>query len=164
MCAWKITLLYFALLLSSCVRTETRTLYDSFPAVTAPVLYQSLPRRIREAEQAAQKNPNDPAPHFFLGNAYLYMTGELALAEKEFLILTQLSPQSAGPYYELARIYAATQRDDLALSHLQTAIKLYPDFPEAHYAIAKAYEKKGDLSSAQHHYRRYTQLKQKPEE
>ena len=163
MCAWKVTLLSFALLLSSCVRTETRTLYDSFPAVTAPVLYESLPRRIREAEQAVQKDPNDRGPHYFLGQAYL-MTGELALAEKEFLILTQLSPQSAGPHYELARICAATQRDDLALSHLQTAIKLYPDFPEAHYAIAKAYEKKGDLSSAQHHYRRYTQLKQKPEE
>ena len=163
MCAWKVTLLSFALLLSSCVRTETRVLYDSFPMVMAPAVYESLPRHIQEAEQAAQKDPNDHGPHFSLGYAYL-MRGELALAEKEFLILTQLSPQSAGPYYELARICAATHRDDLALSYLQTAIELYPDFAEAHYAIAKVYEKKGDLTSAQCHYQRYSQLKRKPEE
>jgi tetratricopeptide (TPR) repeat protein len=163
MYAWEVTLLSFALLLSSCVRTETRTLYDSFPAVACPVVYQSIPQRIEEAEQAAQKDPNDPRPHYFLGEAYL-MRGEVALAEKEFLTFVQLAPQYAEPHYELARIYAATQRDDLALSRLQTALQLAPDFAEAHYAIAKLYEKKGDLASAQHHYQRYTQLKRKPEE
>lgn len=155
---WKVISISFVLFLFSCVRTETRVVYDSFPAVTAPVVYESLPRQIREAEQAAQRDPNDPAPHFFLGQTYL-MRGELDLAEKEFLILTQLSPQSAGPHYELARIYASMGEDDLALSHLQTAVELAPDFAEAHYAIAKVYEKKGDFTSAAHHYQRYSELK-----
>ena len=160
--AWRASLFSFALLLSSCVETESRVLYDSFPTVTSPILYESLLRHIQEAEQAAQRDPNDPAPHYFLGQAYL-LRGEVALAEKEFLLLTQLSSQSAGPHYELARIYAATQRDDIALSHLQTAIQLAPDFAEAHYAIAKAYEKRGDAILAQQHYLRYTELKRESE-
>jgi Tfp pilus assembly protein PilF len=155
--------LVVALLLAACVQTETHVLYDSFPGVICPVAYQSIPRQIEEAKQAVKKDPNDPAPHYFLGEAYL-TRGELDLAEKEFLTFIQLAPQYAEPHYELARIYAAKGQDDLALSHLETAVSLAPDFAAAHYAMAKVYEKKGDFASAQSHHQRYSEIMRKSKE
>ncbi|MFH1421799.1 MAG: tetratricopeptide repeat protein, partial [Planctomycetota bacterium] len=150
--------------LISCVQTETHTVYDSFPCrVYSPALHTAITQQIQEAHQASKTNPDDPAPHYFLGKAY-WMQGDLKSAEEEFLILTQLSPDSPGAYYELARIYAATERDELALSQLKIAVELAPDSVEIHYAVAKVYEKLGDYVSASQHVEKYSKLRGKRKE
>ncbi|MFH1422069.1 MAG: tetratricopeptide repeat protein [Planctomycetota bacterium] len=67
-------------------------------------------------------------------------------------------------YYELARIYAATERDELALSQLKIAVELAPDSVEIHYAVAKVYEKLGDYVLSAQHVEKYSKLREEQKE
>jgi Tfp pilus assembly protein PilF len=53
---------------------------------------------------AANRLPNDPAPHCQLGRAYRWMDQwQSALQESE--VCVRLDPDSAQPHYRLAQIY-----------------------------------------------------------
>jgi tetratricopeptide (TPR) repeat protein len=61
--------------------------------------------------------------------------------------------------YELGRAYAANDQPADALAHYEAALKLDPDFPEAHANLALALSRLGRTGEALAHCRTALQLK-----
>jgi Flp pilus assembly protein TadD len=148
------------LLAAGCVQTSEHTASRGITIDQSLTYGRGLDKQIAEARKAIRENPSDPAPHYLLAKAYL-MRKDLNGAEIEFEAITQLSPDSAGPYYELARIRASRGRHTEALKLLSRAIELKRDFPEAHHALARVYEKLGNTEKAKVHDDLYVDLLEK---
>jgi Flp pilus assembly protein TadD len=134
-----------------CIQSSERTT-NSIIAIDHSLTYgRGLQRKMVKARKAVRDNPDDPAPHVYLGNAYLFQNN-LAAAEAEFRTVLSLSPKSAGAYYKLGRISTRRGKLDAALEHFQHAVELKPDYPEAHDALAHLYEKLGNFEKAAIHH------------
>jgi tetratricopeptide (TPR) repeat protein len=139
---------------TACVQTSEHT-SGEFITIDPRLSYgQGLQKTVARARKALQENPNDPAPHYTLGQAYL-LQNNLTAAEAEFRIILKLSPSSAGAYYELARINATRGKHEAAIEEFNQAVKLNPHFPEAQYALARLYEKLGKPEKAAIHDKAY---------
>ncbi len=145
-----------ALLLTTagCVQTREHTT-DSLMTIDYSRTYgRALTSNVAAAREAVLANPDDPAPHVFLGNAYL-LTKNLDAAEAEFKIVLYLSPDSDAAYYELARINTLRGDHETALLLLNRAVELNPGFADAHLALARIHEKLGNSQEARLHRNAY---------
>jgi Tfp pilus assembly protein PilF len=148
------------LLVCGCVQTTEHTANSGITIDQSLTYGRGLDNQIAKAREAVRENPADPAPHYLLAKAYL-MRKNLDAAEMEFRTIVKLSPDSAGGYYELARIRASRGDDANALRLLSRAIELKPEFPEAHHAISRVYERLGNVDKARIHYEMYLELLEK---
>ena len=62
-------------------------------------------------------------------------------------------PSNAQPYYRLALFYRTQGRQDEALGLLLEAVRLRPDFAEAHVSLAEVYAVHDDPRAAWRHAR-----------
>jgi cytochrome c-type biogenesis protein CcmH/NrfG len=62
-------------------------------------------------------------------------------------------PGNARPYYHLAQFYRMENRGDEALGLLLEAVRLDPEFAEAHVALAEIYAVRADYAAAWRHAR-----------
>lgn len=93
-----------------------------------------------EYRKAIAKSPQTVNLHFRLGRAILLESHEpaaLAAAQKEFEAELALNPSDAAAEFQIAQILSVTGKAPEARSHLQRALELSPDFPEAGLALAK---------------------------
>jgi tetratricopeptide (TPR) repeat protein/DNA-binding winged helix-turn-helix (wHTH) protein len=58
----------------------------------------------------------------------------------------------------LAQAYVALGRTDEAIAEYETLIKVNPNWPMAHYYLARAYEQKGERERAREEYDRFLQI------
>jgi Tfp pilus assembly protein PilF len=152
--------LAFLLLACGCVRTSERASSGGIMIDQSLTYGRGLDKQMTEAREAIRKNPADPAPHYLLAKAYL-MRNNIEAAETEFMTIIHLSPDSAGAYYELARIRASRGSDTEALRLLNQAIEVKREFPEAHHALSRLYEKLGNTEKARIHHDTYVELLEK---
>ncbi len=75
--------------------------------------------------------------------------GELDASEQAFAALTEPAVEPAVQF-GLGRIAAQRGQPSAAIPHLERAIKLFPEFGAAHYALARAYRAIGRTEDAQH--------------
>jgi tetratricopeptide (TPR) repeat protein len=97
-----------------------------------------MPREVRESQAIAFYNKS--IEHGNQGNHKL-ATHLLEMAVAMF-------PEFEEAHVNLANAYARDNRDELALKHLNTAIRLDSQDPLAYYAKARLIEKKGNLKEA----------------
>ena len=62
-------------------------------------------------------------------------------------------PQNAVPYRNLAQLYRIQGRQDESLGLLLEAVRLAPEFADAHVALAETYAVRGDMPAAWCHAR-----------
>ena len=63
-------------------------------------------------------------------------------------------PANPRPYYQLAQLYRVAFKPDEALGLLLEAVRLDPNFAEAHASLAEMYVLRDDYPSAWRHARR----------
>lgn len=71
------------------------------------------------------------------------------IAEQINWIITD--PANPRPYYHLAQLYRSQGHQDKALALLLEAVRLNPEFPEAHTALTQIYAVKADYPAAWRH-------------
>lgn len=67
-------------------------------------------------------------------------------------------PQFPPARLYLGRVYAATEKFDLAIAEFKAAIELFNDYADAHYHLALAYMKKGENRSAAASFREVVRI------
>jgi len=92
----------------------------------------------------------DPANYdaLVLGGRLRLVKGETAKATTEFERIAKIYPQSPAVHYQLALAYLANDETGKAVSSLNQAVTLAPDFDEAVLLQAGLKVRSGDLSSA----------------
>jgi cytochrome c-type biogenesis protein CcmH/NrfG len=74
-----------------------------------------------------------------------------AIEEQRAWILRE--PANAKPYYHLAQLYRIAFKPEEALGLLLEAVRLAPDFADAHAALAEMYVLRDDYPAAWRHAR-----------
>ncbi|HTE13140.1 MAG TPA: tetratricopeptide repeat protein, partial [Chitinophagaceae bacterium] len=110
-----------------------------------------------EQKRAFQLEENAAYIQNELGVLYL-LKNEPAVAEKYFIRATQIAPQWAIPWSNLAGLYTGTKKYDKAITASKTAVSLQPDFQGAFISSGVIYEKKGNLLQAEELFRKSIQI------
>ncbi len=95
---------------------------------------------VAEYRKAIEKNPKAINLHYHLGRALLQQSHDpamLAEARKEFEAELALNPADAVAEYQVGQILIAEEKSSDAAPHLERALALRADFPEAIVAVAK---------------------------
>ena len=87
-------------------------------------------------EDIVAKAPQEPKPHFNLGNAY-YIAKRLPDAIKEFTAAIYLNPYYSEAHYNLGIAYGDNGQTDLAYRHMQEGMRISELLRPAPYAPAK---------------------------
>jgi tetratricopeptide (TPR) repeat protein len=94
-----------------------------------------------EYRKAIAKNPNAVGLHFRLGRALLmssHTPEAVAEARQQFEAELSLNRSDAVAEYELAQVLVAQRKPSEAGTHLERAVQIDPNFPEALIALAKS--------------------------
>ena len=91
-----------------------------------------------------------------LAEAY-FDAGDLERSEKLFTDLAREPLAEPASEFALGRIAAMRGRHDVAVTHLQRAVDLFPEFGAAHYALARSYRALGRPEEAQRALDRHAQ-------
>jgi tetratricopeptide (TPR) repeat protein len=96
---------------------------------------------ITQYRKALELDPAMPGLHFELGQAILANSTDEAArreAEKEFLLALTEDPTDANSQYMLGEIEWMRAKPDQALIHYAEAVRVEPDFVDAHIALGRA--------------------------
>ncbi|MCI0392032.1 MAG: TonB family protein [Acidobacteria bacterium] len=107
---------------------------------------------IAEFRRAIDIKPDNLYAHYKLGLAYI----EAGRYTDQ--------PKNANVLYILAGVYLILGRRDEVITNLKNAIKLAPDYPEAHFGLGMAYSAIGDKRAAMQEYRILKKLDKKQAE
>jgi tetratricopeptide (TPR) repeat protein len=104
-------------------------------------VHNKYPDAASEYRKAIAKNPKALGLHFRLGRALLmssHAPESLSQARQQFEAELALNPWDAAAQYEIARILLTQQKAGDAIPHLERAVQLNPEFPEALITLGEA--------------------------
>lgn len=148
--------------------TRARRLNEKLPTLQTQIGYAYLllveyEKAAGEFQAALRQNPND-----YHANAYL---GWLRIQEKRYteaadclLNALRLKPDNATILYQLGQIQQINGQVEKALSTLERAVELRPEFIPAHVLLARVYSKlkrTGDFARQQTIIRQLTEKEQR---
>ena len=107
-------------------------------------------------EQALKASP-DYLPARVTRAEALFESGDLERSARLFEPLRREPASEPAAEFGLGRIAAADGRHDVAITHLQRAIALFPEWGAAHYALALSYRALGRPDDAQRALERHAQ-------
>ena len=107
-------------------------------------------------EQALKLSPDYLPARVALAEA-LFESGDLDRSARLFEALRKEPASEPAAEFGLGRIDAAGGRHDVAVTHLQRAITLFPEWGAAHYALALSYRALGRRDEAQRALERHAQ-------
>ena len=87
-----------------------------------------------------------------------YNKRQYRLAEEFYRRATEADPEYALAFFDLGNVLDELQRLGDAIVAYQTAIRLVPQYADAHYNLALAYERKGEKRRALRHWTMYMRL------
>jgi len=102
---------------------------------------ESKERNLRIAEREMQDNPTDPRTYWLLANAYAGL-GKWQDATDVYNTFLKESRSDEERYMALLRqaeAYLGLEDRDSAVTNVQRAIGLRPEYPDAYHALAKLY-------------------------
>jgi TolB-like protein/DNA-binding winged helix-turn-helix (wHTH) protein len=102
----------------------------------------------RNFRRALELNPNYSTAHHYYGDGYLTAMGKLDDAVAELRIAHELDPLSLIITTDLAKRLCFAGQDAEAFGLFNKVVEAAPDFVQAHYYLAKAYELKGAYPEA----------------
>jgi len=98
-------------------------------------------------EKAAASQTKSPRFHIDIGNVYLELK-RYAEAQQCYERTLELDPHNAGAYVGLCRAHLKRRRNRKALEAATQAVSLKYQFPPAHYFLAIAKRRNGDVAGA----------------
>ena len=101
----------------------------------------------REFEAELKIYPQSGGSEYYLGEL-ARQQDKLPEAIEHYTRATQFSPELGEAYYGLGRCLLDSGRAWDSLTSLKTAVRLLPDNPNAHFALATAYQKLGKKEDA----------------
>ena len=101
---------------------------------------------------------SDHAPACINLGTIFYNQREFKLAEKMYRRATVADLTYALAFFDLGNVLDETQYLHEAIAAYQTAIKLVPQYADAHYNLALAFERQGERRRALRHWMAYTRL------
>jgi len=107
-------------------------------------------------EQALRISPGYLPARVALAEA-IFESGDLERSARLFEPLRREPASEPAAEFGLGRIAAADGRHDVAITHLQRAIALFPEWGAAHYALALSYRALGRPDDAQRALERHAQ-------
>lgn len=106
---------------------------------------KKLDEALKEFEKSAKISPDIPLIHFWIGKIYFFkMEPERAIAK--FKKVLEMEPENHHALSMIGKILASN-RDKLddAVIYLNKAIKISPDYAEAHFDLGRIFALKGDI-------------------
>jgi tetratricopeptide (TPR) repeat protein len=124
----------------------------------------STPAEARDAyRRAIELDPGHTDAHVNLGRL-LHEAGELDAAEAHYRLALDLTPTDGIAWFNLGLVLEARGQLDLAVAAYQRSIEQYgagdAQAADAHYQVARVYEKLGQETSAVRHLKIYRKLTQ----
>src|SRR3984957_8516689 len=107
-------------------------------------------------EQAAKELPNDSYAWYNLGLVYKD-SSELEKGIAAFTHVTQITPE-ADAYYFVGYLQSQAQHYDEAIAAFKNALEAFPFHASAEFGIARAYQRKGDATTAREHLARFQKI------
>jgi tetratricopeptide (TPR) repeat protein len=113
-------------------------------------------------EKELQFKPPDPYSHYYLGRILL-IQAKTTEAVTHFEKVLSLGP-ILDIYQQIGIAYLALGRLPSAIEMLEKAVRRNPEQGEAHYKLARAYQRAGRNEEAQHEFNRSRELKWQDQE
>ena len=106
---------------------------------------------------ASELSPGDAAVHLNLGTA-LFLSGDRPAARRAFETAVKIAPDLPKPRYTLGLVAESDLRDREAIEHFTAAVRLDPNYLEAHASLADALRRNGQVDASLAHYLRVLAL------
>jgi len=115
--------------------------------------------QLQIGRQLTELEPESPRAWMTLGNAQS-AAGDAVAARTSWAQALEVSPEFTPAHMALGNSYTFVEpRDlDMALQHMQAAVRLEPDEPVPHDLLGDVYRARGDLEQAAQEYTRVTEL------
>ncbi len=109
---------------------------------------RQLEKALKEFQETVKLSPKTPVAHYWVGMAFFFKR-DLKKATEKFKEVLKLDPKNYHAMAMIGKIYTLdkTKLDDAA-KYLRMAMKINPEFAEAHSDMAHIYAMKGNLSQA----------------
>ncbi len=88
----------------------------------------------------------------------LYLQGEIGAARERYFMAIELDESFVEARASLGCLLLETHETEMAISTLQGALKLHPDYADAHFHLARAYDDIGKPDEAVGHWKQFLQL------
>ncbi len=88
----------------------------------------------------------------------LYLQGEIEAARERYFMAIELDESFVEARASLGCLLLEMHETEMAVSTLQGALKLHPEYADAHFHLARAYDDSGKPDEAVGHWRRFLQL------
>jgi tetratricopeptide (TPR) repeat protein len=92
-----------------------------------------------------------------LGTIYFHMR-QYGRAEELYRRATEVDPEYVLAFFDLGNVLDELERPEESIASYEQAVALAPRYGDAHYNLALAYERKGDLRQALRHWQIYVRL------
>jgi tetratricopeptide (TPR) repeat protein len=102
-------------------------------------------------------DPTFAPAYINLGTIYFHMR-KFGRAEELYRRATEADPAYVLAFFDLGNVLDELERSDESIAAYRQAIALSPRYGDAHYNLALAYERKGELRLALRHWQRYLRL------
>jgi tetratricopeptide (TPR) repeat protein len=118
----------------------------------------------------AKLQPEDALAHYYYGvNLWKRRKGPddsetVAEVESHLIQAVQLDPTLGVGYLQLGVLYSEKKDFSKAISSYQRAIRANPQLEEAHYRLAQAYRRTGEMEKSEAELRLYNQISKSKDE
>jgi len=92
--------------------------------------------------------------HNNLGAIY-FKQQKIEVAEKEFRKAIELRPHNAPPHFNLGLLYESERDMDQAISYVEAAVQLDPDYVQGYEVLSRLYAQKGWEEKSQKTYQKF---------
>ena len=114
-------------------------------------------RAIGLYEQIVAADPSYAAAFINLGTIYFHLR-QYGRAEELYRHATEVDPDYVLAFFDLGNVLDELDRPDESIAAYERAVVLAPKYGDAHYNLALAYERKGELRRALRHWESYLKL------
>ena len=114
-------------------------------------------RAIELYEQIIAADATYAAAFINLGTIYFHLR-QYGRAEELYRRATEVDPDYVLAFFDLGNVLDELERPEESIAAYEQAVALAPRYGDAHYNLALAYERKGDLRNALRHWQSYLRL------
>ena len=114
-------------------------------------------RAIGLYEQIIAADPTYAAAFINLGTIFFHLR-QYGRAEELYRRASEVDPDYVLAFFDLGNVLDELDRPEESIAAYEQAVKLAPRYGDAHYNLALAYERKGDLRHALQHWQAYIRL------
>ena len=107
--------------------------------------------------EASESLPRDPYLWYNLGLVYKDI-GDHEKAIEAFQHVTEIVPSEPDAFYFIGSLNTQLQHYDAAIAALQSALAVFPFHASAEFALARAYQRKGDADNAREHLQKFQKI------